>query len=57
MYQHPHSQVVQHLGPSLLEHRELPSVFHDALGHELYLSRHQELDAMREAARFIQTPA
>jgi len=45
------------LGLALLEHRELPSVFHDALGHELYLSRHHELDAMREAARFIQTPA
>jgi len=56
-YKHPHSQVVQQLGLALLEHRELPSVFHDALGHELYLSRHHELDAMREAARFIQAPA
>jgi biotin carboxylase len=56
-YRHPHSQVVQQLGPALLEHRELPVVFHDALGHELYLSRHQELDALREAAHFIQTPA
>jgi hypothetical protein len=56
-YRHPHSQVVQQLGPALLEHRELPTVFHDALGHELYLSRHQELDSLREAAHFIQAPA
>ncbi|WP_224249787.1 ATP-grasp domain-containing protein [Hyalangium gracile] len=56
-YKHPHSQVVSRLGTALLEHRELPAVFHSALGNEIYLSRHQELDAMREAVRFIQAPA
>jgi hypothetical protein len=57
LYKHPHAQVVAHLGPALLEHAELPAVFHSALGNEIYLTRHQELDAMREAVRFIQAPA
>ncbi|WP_224363211.1 ATP-grasp domain-containing protein [Hyalangium versicolor] len=56
-YKHPHSQVVSRLGSALLEHRELPAVFHSALGNEIYLSRHQDLDAMREAISFIQAPA
>jgi hypothetical protein len=56
-YKHPHAQVVSRLGPALLSHSELPAVFHNALGNELYLSRHEELDAMREAVRFIQDPA
>jgi hypothetical protein len=53
-YKHPHSEVMSRLGPALLEHREMPSVFHSALGNEMYLSRHEELGAMREAVRFIQ---
>lgn len=53
-YAHPHSEVVSRLGPSLLEHREMPSVFHSALGNEMYLSRHEELGAMRQAVQLIQ---
>jgi biotin carboxylase len=55
-YKHPHAEVVTQLGPSLIEHRQLPAVFHSALGTELYLSRHQELDGLRDAVHFIQAP-
>jgi hypothetical protein len=53
-YRHGHSEVVNRLGAALLQHRELPSVFTSALGDEMYLTRHPELDAMREAVRFVQ---
>ncbi|HYI00913.1 carboxylate--amine ligase [Hyalangium sp.] len=53
-YKHPHAEVVSRLGGALIDHRELPSVFHSALGNEMYLSRHQELEAMRNAVHFIQ---
>ncbi|KFE70057.1 ATP-grasp domain-containing protein [Hyalangium minutum] len=53
-YKYPHAEVVSRLGGALIDHRELPGVFHSALGTEMYLSRHQELDAMREAVQFIQ---
>jgi hypothetical protein len=56
-YKHPHAQVVSRLGPALLDHWELPTVFHSALGNEVYLSRHQDLDAMHNAVQFIQAPA
>ncbi|XXF76190.1 carboxylate--amine ligase [Myxococcaceae bacterium GXIMD 01537] len=56
-YRHGHEEVVRRLGRSLLVYRELPAVFHDALGEEMYLSRHEELPAMREALRFIQARA
>lgn len=53
-YRHGHSEVVARLGDTLLQHRALPSVFTSALGDEMYLTRHPDLDAMREAMRFIQ---
>jgi hypothetical protein len=53
-YKHPHTEVVSRLGPALLEHKEMPAVFHSALGNEMYLSRHEELSAMREAVKLIQ---
>jgi hypothetical protein len=53
-YKYAHAEVVSRLGGALLEHRELPVVFHSALGNEMYLSRHQELEAMREAVQLIQ---
>jgi len=53
-YKHAHSEVLSRLGGALIDHRELPVVFHSALGTEMYLSRHQELEAMREAVHFIQ---
>ena len=45
------------LGDGLLMHRELPSVSHNALGHEMYLTRHESLAAMQEAIRLVQAPA
>ncbi|MDC0710678.1 ATP-grasp domain-containing protein [Stigmatella sp. ncwal1] len=53
-YAHPHREVVSKLGESLLQHLELPAVFHSALGNEIYLTRHQSLDSMKELVRFIQ---
>jgi hypothetical protein len=56
-YRHGHSDVVARLGQALLLHREMPAVYHSALGDEMYLTRHQELSAMQEALRFIQLHA
>jgi hypothetical protein len=53
-YRHRHAEVVERLGGTLLQHRELPAVFRSALGDEMYLLRHQELSAIQEAVRFIQ---
>ena len=53
-YRHQHSEVVARLGDTLLQHRALPSVFTSALGDEMYLTRHPDLEAMREAMTFIQ---
>jgi hypothetical protein len=53
-YLHSHDEVVKKLGPALLLHRELPPIYHSLLGEEMYLSRHTDLDAMRDAVRFIQ---
>ncbi len=53
-YRHGHAEVVRRLGEALLMHRHMPDVFHGALGEEMYLTRHTELSAMREALRFIQ---
>jgi hypothetical protein len=56
-YRHGYPDVVARLGEALLLHREMPAVYHSALGDEMYLTRHQELAAMQEALRFIQTHA
>jgi hypothetical protein len=56
-YRHGHSEVVQHLGPALLWHQELPAVYHSAMGSEMYLARHTDEREMREAIRFIQERA
>ncbi|WP_199243307.1 acetyl-CoA carboxylase biotin carboxylase subunit family protein [Vitiosangium sp. GDMCC 1.1324] len=53
-YRYGHAEVVARLGGTLLQHRELPSVFSSALGDEMYLLRHSELPAIQEALRFIQ---
>ncbi|MCE9669058.1 ATP-grasp domain-containing protein [Myxococcus stipitatus] len=53
-YLHGYEDIAKRLGPALLLHRELPAVYHSLLGEEMYLSRHTDLDAMREAVRFIQ---
>ena len=57
-YRHSHEEVVRKLGPALVLHNPaLPAVYHAAMGSEMYLTRHVELDALREDIRFIQTPA
>jgi hypothetical protein len=56
-YKHSPAEVVSRLGPALLEHRQMPAVFHSALGNEMFLTRHEELGSMREAIRLIQAPA
>ncbi len=56
-YKHPHAEIVSRLGATLLTHREIPSAFQSALGTEMYLSRHEDAAAVREAARFIQETA
>jgi hypothetical protein len=53
-YVHSYSELVQKLGPALLLHREMPAVFHSAMGNEMYLTRHDDLAAMHEAVRLIQ---
>ncbi|MFY0521695.1 ATP-grasp domain-containing protein [Archangium gephyra] len=56
-YRYGHQDVVKRLGDALLLHRAMPSVYQSALGDEMYLTRHQELPAMLDALRFIQTHA
>ncbi|MFL5355945.1 acetyl-CoA carboxylase biotin carboxylase subunit family protein [Archangium sp.] len=56
-YRHGHPEVVKKLGDSLLLHSQMPAVYHGALGEEMYLLRHPDLTAMREAVRFIQALA
>ncbi|WNG27524.1 ATP-grasp domain-containing protein [Cystobacter fuscus] len=53
-YRYGHSEVVARLGETLLQHATLPSVFTSALGDEMYLTRHQDIEAMREAMRLVQ---
>jgi hypothetical protein len=56
-YRYTHAELVAKLGDALLMHRELPPVYHGAMGNEMYLTRHDSLAAMHEAVRLIQTPA
>ncbi|ABF88436.1 conserved hypothetical protein [Myxococcus xanthus DK 1622] len=56
-YRHPHADVEKKLGTSLILHRELPSIYHSLLGEEMYLTRHADMDALRDTVRFIQDKA
>ena len=56
-YRYSHAELVAKLGDALLLHRELPAVYHNAMGSEMYLIRHESLAAMKEAVRLIQTTA
>jgi hypothetical protein len=54
-YLHNHEEVVRRLGPTLLQHNpNMPSVYQAAMGTEMYLTRHVDLERMREDVRFIQ---
>ncbi len=56
-YLHTHAELVAKLGDALLLHRELPTVYHSAMGSEMYLTRYESLAATHEAVRLIQAPA
>ncbi|AKI99890.1 ATP-grasp domain-containing protein [Archangium gephyra] len=53
-YRYSHAELVAKLGDSLLLHRELPAVYHNAMGNEMYLTRHESLAAKEDAVRLIQ---
>jgi len=54
-YRHGHEEVVRKLGPSLLQHNpSMPPVYQAAMGTEMYLTRHVDLERMREDVNFIQ---
>ncbi len=54
-YRHGHEEVVRRLGPTLLQHNpNMPAVYQAAMGSEMYLTRHVDLERMREDVRFIQ---
>jgi hypothetical protein len=56
-YRYGHPELVEQLGNTLLMHKELPAVFHSALGEEMYMLRHSELADMHEAVRLVQQVA
>jgi len=56
-YLHSREDVEKKLGASLILHRRLPAIYHSLLGEEMYLTRHADMDAVREAVRFIQARA
>jgi hypothetical protein len=53
-YVQSHAQLVERLGPALLVHRHLPSVYHSLMGTEMYLTRHESMEAVRDTVRLIQ---
>jgi hypothetical protein len=54
-YRHSHEEVVGKLGSALLMHTtDMPAVYQAAMGTEMYLTRHVDLERMREDVRFIQ---
>ncbi|HEX5750785.1 MAG TPA: ATP-grasp domain-containing protein [Archangium sp.] len=53
-YRYSHAELVAKLGDALLLHRELPAVYHNAMGNEMYLTRYDNLAATQDAIRLIQ---
>jgi hypothetical protein len=54
-YRHSHEEVLRKLGPTLLQYQApLPSVYQAAMGTDMYLTRHEDLDLMHQDVRFIQ---
>jgi len=54
-YLHSHEEVLRQLGPSLMMHTtDMPGVYQAAMGTEMYLTRHADLERMREDVRFVQ---
>jgi hypothetical protein len=54
-YLHSHEEILRRLGPSLVMHiTDMPGVYQAAMGTEMYLTRHVDLERMREDVRFVQ---
>jgi hypothetical protein len=54
-YLHSHEEVLRKLGPTLMMHStNMPSVYQAAMGTEMYLTRHEDLERMHEDVRYIQ---
>jgi hypothetical protein len=54
-YRHSHEEVVRQLGPALMMYTtDMPSVYQAAMGTEMYLTRHADLERMHEDVRFAQ---
>jgi hypothetical protein len=53
-YVHSHAEVLRHLGPVVVHHEAINSVFRPAIGDFGYLVRSPDEAAVREAARYIQ---
>jgi predicted ATP-grasp superfamily ATP-dependent carboligase len=54
-YLHSHEEVLHRLGPTLMMHTtDMPRVYQAAMGTEMYLTRHGDLERMREDVRFVQ---
>jgi len=54
-YLHGHEEILSRLGSTLMMHTSnMPSVYQAAMGTEMYLTRHEELERMHEDVRFIQ---
>jgi hypothetical protein len=56
-YAMPHDEVLRELGPLLVHHQRMESVFSGAIGDYGYILRSRELDPLIDAARQIQAPA
>jgi hypothetical protein len=56
-YRLPHAALVEALGERLVYHRRLPREFAAMQGDEMYLLRHPELDAVKEAIALVQEPS
>ena len=54
-YLHSHEEVLGRLGPALMMHTtNMPSVYQAAMGTEMYLTRHEDLERMHEDVRYAQ---
>jgi hypothetical protein len=56
-YRLPHAALLEALGERLVYHRRLPREFAAMQGDEMYLLRHPELDALKEAIALVQEPS
>jgi hypothetical protein len=53
-YTHSHHEILAQLGEKLLVHRELPLIYRDALGSDMFLTKHDDLSDLKSCQEFIQ---